>query len=292
MADSAHMSYWQNQYKLPSGYTLIGYSRAREATGFYCLELDMAFDAGVPTDMVPEFICLTHLHSDHVSCLHKMLIGNTKNPLIFIPNDNKFEELLVTMLKSIYLASKYISSRSQKGSDPKTKFPYQLLRLNVGQAFEFKKLNNSSYFVEGLPSDHGVGSISFGIYESRKKCKAGYENLSSSEYLQLKKDGIIFTEQYKHPIICYMSDTTINALLCPSNIFSYPVIVIECTFIDPDDLCQVKKKKHIHWDQLYPIIQKQEKNIFILTHFSKKYTWSHVKDFFDKNTVSTQIVVW
>ena len=269
----------------------MGYSRACEATGFYCPELDMAFDAGVPTDMVPAFICLTHLHSDHVSCLHKMLIDNIKNPVIFIPNDNKFEELLVTLLKSIYLASKYILPRSQKGSDPKTKYPYRLVRLNVGQSFEFKKSNNSSFFVEGLPSDHGVASISFGIYESRKRCIAGYENLNPSEYIQLKKDGTIFTEQYKHPIICYMSDTTINALLCPSNIFSYPIIVIECTFIDPDDLSKAKKKKHIHWDQLCPIIQQHE-NIFILTHFSKKYSWSHVKEFFEKNPVSTEIVVW
>jgi hypothetical protein len=206
MSDSAHTIYWKNSIKLTPVFSLSGYSRAAENTGFYCKELDMAFDAGIQINEVPAFICLTHLHNDHMCALNKMLINNPKNPIIFIPNNNKFEELLVTTLRFIYLSSKFIHPESAKGSDPKTKYPYRIVRLDIGQSYKFKETNSGSFFVEGLPSDHGVVSISFGIYEMRKRCKPAFQNLDKNTYAKLKAGEIEFTEFYKYPIICYMSD--------------------------------------------------------------------------------------
>ena len=233
MSDSAHIVYWRNTINLTPVFSLSGYSRAAENTGFYCKELNMAFDAGIQTNEVPAFICLTHLHNDHMCALNKMLINNPKNPIIFIPNNNKFEELLVTTLRFIYLSSKFIHPESIKGKDAKTKYPYQIVKLDVGQSYKFKETKSGSYFVEGLPSDHGVVSISFGVYEMRKRCKPEYQNLEKSAYGKLKADGIDFTELYKFPIVCYMSDTNYLPLKNPKSemIFWYPIIVIECTFI-------------------------------------------------------------
>lgn len=296
MSDSVHTVYWKNTMKISPVYSLAGYSRAKEATGFYCPELEMAFDAGIPTNDMPAYICLTHLHNDHVSCLNKLLIENKKKPIIFIPNNNKFEHLLVNMLKYIYLSSKFIHPESDKGKDSASKYPYQIVKLDVGQSYRFKKNSNIDFYVEGLASDHGVASISFGIYEMRRRCKEQYRNLSKSEYAKLKTDGIDFYEHYKYPILCYMSDTNIRPLLGPESeiILSYPVIVVECTFLKPEDLPHAKKKNHIHWNQLETIMRNKP-NHFILTHFSKKYTWTDVKKFFEKefeNKISANITLW
>lgn len=296
MADSAHTVYWKNSTKITPVYSLTGYSRAKEATGFYCPELEMAFDAGVPMNDVPAYICLTHLHNDHVSCLNKMLIENKKNPIIFIPNNNKFEHLLVNMLRYIYLSSKFIHPDSDKGKDPGTKYPYQIIKLDVGQSHKFRETNSGAFYVEGLPSDHGVMSLSFGVYEMRRRCKEGYQSLEKSKYAELKAQGIDFYEYYKFPIICFMSDTNIKPLNDPvSPIFQYPTIVLECTFLEPEDLPHAKKKNHIHWNQLEPIV-KTHSNKFILTHFSKKYTWNDIKHFFnkyfEKNKLPTDITIW
>lgn len=296
MADSAHLAYWKKTVQITPVYSLSGYSRAAENTGFYCKELEMAFDAGVQMNDRPAFICITHLHNDHVCALNKMLIDNTKNPIIFIPDNNKFEELLNGMLRFIYLASKFIHPDSDKGKDPKTKYPYQIVKLAVGSSYKFKESKSSEYYVEGLPSDHGVASISFGIYEMRKRCKPEYQNLVGSQYAQLKKDGIDFTEMYKYSILCYMSDTCISPfLMSDSIIYQYPTIIIECTFLDKDDLSKAKKKKHIHWDQLEPYVRSHPTNKFILTHFSKKYTWSEVDKFFEnmnKEKPIDNIIIW
>lgn len=297
MSDSAHVVYWKNSIKITPVFSLSGYSRAAENTGFYCKELEMAFDAGVQTNELPSFICLTHLHNDHMCVLNKMLIQNPKNPIIFIPNNNKFEELLVSTLRYIYLASKFIHPDSPKGKDPNTKYPYQIVKLDVGQSYKFKDVNHGAYYIEGLPSDHGVISISFGIYEMRRRCKPEFKSLEKSAYVELKKNNIDFIETYKFPLLCYMSDTNSSPFNGPKSfmILDYPTIVIECTFLEDNDIVHAKKKKHMHWNQLEPLILSRPKNIFILTHFSKKYTWPEIKTFFDNvnnNMPLINVVIW
>jgi ribonuclease Z len=297
MSDSAHNIYWKNSVKITSVYSFTGYSRAAENTGFYCKELEMAFDAGIQTNEVPSYICLTHLHNDHMCALNKMLIENVKNPIIFIPNNNKFEELLVTTLRYIYLASKFIHPESVQGRDLNRKYPYQIVKLDIGQSYMFKKTKGVSYFIEGLPANHGVAAISFGLYEVRRRCKVEYQGLNRSQYIELKANNIDFTEEYRCNVICYMSDTNHLALVDPKAdlIFQYPLIVIECTFLNPEDLTKAKKKNHIHWEQLKPYILSRPKIKFILIHFSKKYTWIAIKNFFDnvnKETPITNVMIW
>lgn len=298
MSDSAHTVYWKNTINITPAFSLSGYSRAAENTGFYCKELDMAFDAGIQTNNIPAYICLTHLHNDHMCALNKMLINNPKNPIIFIPNSNKFEELLVNTLKLIYLSSKFIHPGSAKGKDSSTKYSYKIIRLDIGQSYKFKEVNGGSYYVEGLPSDHGVVSISFGIYQMRKRCKPEYINLEKAQYTKLKSDNIDFTENYKFPILCFMSDTNdtpFNNVLLANLILQYPTIIIECTFLEEHDLTHAMKKKHMHWDKLQKITSKNPDNKFILTHFSKKYTWIDIKSFFDKinqKTLLNNIILW
>lgn len=298
MSDSPYIDYWKNQVKLSTGISISGYSRAAENTGFYCPELGIAFDGGLPMNDKPSVICLTHLHNDHMCELHKMLIDNSKCPIIIIPNNDKFEKLLCTTLKYIYMASKFIHPDSPKGRDPKTTYSYKIFKLDVGSSYKFKETTQGDYYIEGIPSNHGVVSMSFGVYQNRKRCKLEYQNLSSDEYKKLKLDGIEFTEFYKFPIVCYMSDTSCKSLTSPlSNlIYSYSIVMIECTFLEDCDLPNAKKKSHIHWSQLVPVIKQNPSIKFILTHFSKKYTWIEIKSFFDlyqkTNEYIPNILLW
>lgn len=283
MSDLPQAVYWKNSYNVTSSTSISGYSRAAENTGFYCKELEMAFDAGVQTNEMPAYICLTHLHNDHTCALNKMLINNKKNPIIFIPNNEKLEYLLVSTLKLIYLSSKFIHPDSEKGKNQKTTYPYRIVKLNIGQSYQFRQVNSGAYYVEGLPSDHGVASISFGVYEMRKRCKQEYKLLEKKEYENLRKNGTVFTELYKFPILCFMSDTNYKPMIGSTSylLFQYETIIVECTFLESADLSHATKKNHIHWNHLEPIIRTKT-NKFILTHFSKKYTWLQIKSFFDK----------
>jgi ribonuclease Z len=297
MSDSPHVAYWKNTLAVTPVVTLSGYSRAAENTGFYCRELELALDAGVPTNDLPSVICLTHLHNDHMCNLHKLLIDNPKKPIIVIPDNDKFAELLTQTLKLIYLSSKFIHPNSQKGINPQVTYPYRLLKLKVDESYMFKETRTGNYYVEGLPASHGVEAMSFGIYQMRKRCKPEYQNLNSTDYIQLKAQKVEFTEHYKYPILCYMSDTNPKPLeLQTSSIYSYPNIVIECTFLEPEDLSHAKKKNHMHWQHLLPVIKSHPSTKFILIHFSKKYTWDQVKKFFHNYQTTVEyipnIIIW
>lgn len=297
MSDSAHIIYWKNHLKLVSGYSIRGYSRCREATGFYCPELDMAFDAGVPTNDLPQYICLTHLHADHTAALYRLICNNNKNPIIFIPDNEKFHSLLEQMLRSIFNATKFYHPKSKRAIKPE-KYPYEIIKLTNEKPFLFKTTNNCEYYIEVLPAYHGVTAISFGIFEKRRRCRPEYNGLSAEEYVNLKKNNVDIYEYYEKLMMCYLSDTS-KRILSDSKfnrILQYPTIIIECTFLADEDLSQAKKKNHLHWKHLWPIIS-QHNNQFILIHFSQRYTWSYVKKFFD-NFMNRQkiedlnIVLW
>lgn len=301
MSDSPHEVYWKNSIQLTPVYSLKGYSRAAQNTGFYCPELDLALDAGLEMNEKPAVICLTHLHTDHFCNLNKMLLGTSKNPIIIIPDNDKFEYMLTETLRMLYLSSKCIHPLSDLGKDPKRKYPYRLVRLQVGNSFQIKDFNKKKgegIYVEGLPSDHGVISISFGFYELRTRCKPEYQGLQNSEYKELKKKGIEFTELYKSNIFCYMSDTNYTPFVGPQAelILQYPKIITECTFILPEDIPHANKKKHIHWEQIRTIVKENYGNQFILIHFSRKYEWNEVetffRDYFKKNGTIQNVVLW
>lgn len=298
MNDSAHNIYWNNSLVLNPVHKLSGYSRCAENTGFFCKELDMAFDAGIQMNPKPAYICLSHLHNDHMCAINKLLIDNSKNPIIFIPDNDKFEFLLRETLKLIFLSSKCIHPSSDKAKEPDFKYPYRIVRLKVGQTY---KLDNESqtglgYYVEGLPSSHGVISISFGLFHMRNRCKKEYQSLQKKDYAKLRKDGIEFMESYRKNLFCYMSDTNQEPFTGSDNnlIFAYDTIIVECTFLEECDLAHAKKKSHMHWNHLQKIIKNHPEHKFILIHFSKKYSWAEIKEFFDKIHAKTplNITIW
>ena len=39
----------------------------------------------------------------------------------------------------------------------------------------------------------------------------------------------------------------------------YPIIFIECTFIDPEHIEESMSRKHLHWNDIEPYVQKNVK---------------------------------
>lgn len=273
--------YWKTSLNVSNDISLKGYSKCALNTGFYIKELDIALDAGIQMHEKPGYILITHLHTDHVCALHTMLISNNKKPKIFVLDNDKLVSLLESMIKNIYLSTNFIDPLSVEGLDKNTTYSYELIRIKIGEVIKLDTVRN--IYIEGLPAYHGVGCISYGIYEERYRCKQEYKNLSKEQYKKLKTNNVNYRESYKIPILCYMGDTNISPLIgtFAENIFAYPYIIVECSFLEKTDLDSAIKKNHIHWNQLYPIIQDNPKNKFILIHFSRKYQFADVKKFFD-----------
>lgn len=97
-------------------------------------------------------------------------------------------------------------------------------------------------------------------------------------------NNVAVSEEAYFPWFVYMGDTHISALEKKKEIFDYPVIIIECTFIksDPEILRRADRDGHIIWDQLKKYVLAFPQITFVLIHWSLRYTEAEIYDFFNE----------
>ena len=276
-------SLWNRQLKLDrlsQGFSLSGFSIAAFRTNFYIPELDIMFDAGIPANVCPKDIFISHGHADHIANLPLHLFtakenGQTVN--IYCP---------ASIARNL---EQYIKSLSYcAGAKP---CGYRLVPLDESiNHFKIIRGIRQEYIVDTFKCHHTVPCLGYGISEVRKRLKEEYKGKAGSELALAKKQGIQIEEYYQTPLIVFLGDTTPRVFLENPDIFRYPYIITECTFLDDKD--EADKKKHTCWIDLEPIIRSNPETIFILTHFSQTYTEREITEYFQKNTDLPNIYLW
>lgn len=161
-----------------------------------------------------------------------------------------------------------------------------------------KKMKSPTWVVEILPCCHTApDTIGFGVSQVRQKLLPQYHGLPQDELNRLSKgDGenppVNLNHAVKFPMFCFMGDTNEQAFYVPDPenptkvIFSptlekYKYIIIECTFLDKEDLVHAIKDRHMHWSKLEPYIRAHPETTFILIHFSARYSVEYITKFFN-----------
>jgi ribonuclease Z len=114
--------------------------------------------------------------------------------------------------------------------------------------------------------------------------KEEYTKLNGKEIGELRKKGVEINYDLKSKMFVYLGDTSKEIFDDKEweKIVEYPTIIIECTFILKEEREQAIKTHHIHWDFIEPVVEKYNKNTFILIHFSQRYDKSEIKNFLKK----------
>lgn len=141
----------------------------------------------------------------------------------------------------------------------------------------------SQYRVDIFKCYHSVPCIGYGFSECRKKLKTQYKDYKGSELGKLRKQGVEISQDVLIKLFVYLGDTSID-VFDQSMILSYPYVIVECTFLFDGDGIEDRCKRdgHIVWKQLQPIIIENPHTIFILIHFSLRYSQQQIIDFFEK----------
>lgn len=286
-----HKAFWELNapYKMPgTSLTVIGYSVAAERTGFYVPELDVMLDCGLPTNFTPEHIFITHCHCDHSWELPRMLLDindvktlSTKKVKVFIPEQT-------AKLTVDYIHSAFVFSKSNpKHTRIHTK--YELNGVINGQKIEVS-IRNHRWLVEIIECNHSVPTVGYGFSEIRKKLKPEYENLSGKEIGDLRRAGVEVSADVEFPMFCYLGDTTAK-VFDNGNIWKYPTVFVECTYISDEHEELIMKNKHMHWKNLEPVVKGHPEVNFILYHFSKRYKSHEIWEFF-KDKLMANMKLW
>jgi len=175
-------------------------------------------------------------------------------------------------------------------------FPWPWDLHPCDQADEPKDLGMNGMIMEVFRCDHSVPTVGYGFFSQTKKLREEFLKLPGQEIGRLRRANTPnMFRNMKHPKFAFMGDTSIHAFDDGVNpgLLDYPCIIIECTFLYPDHLEAAVSRKHVHWDQLRPIVVAHPKTTFVLIHFSNRYSDGEVLAFFaDMDDRPANIEVW
>ncbi|KAH3745805.1 MBL fold metallo-hydrolase [Pelomyxa schiedti] len=203
--------------KIPnSKLTLIGHSRAGEATAFWIPELNWQLDAGDVKNQKPSHVFITHGHADHSYQLPYFL-SRVAPVTVYAPAP------IVPFLNKYIAASQALNSFTDADTG---EGKYILIGVNPGDTLKIGK-----YIAKVVACEHTVPCVGYCFSEVREKLAEEYKGLPGKEIANLRKAGKSVTTQMEIPIFAYLGDTTPDVFEKNGMIFDYPTIITECTHL-------------------------------------------------------------
>jgi ribonuclease BN (tRNA processing enzyme) len=172
---------------------------------------------------------------------------------------------------------------------------YNLIPIKQEHTIRRIMINKQMMELETIGADHSVPTVIYGFSIIKNKLDPKYVSFTGKEIAQLVKAGEKVTIEVVDKKFSYVLDTSIKTIEENPQFLRYPVVIIECSLLMDDEYDLAEKKKHIHWNQLRPYVEKNSDTLFILTHFSLRYKDQDIKNFFDTikiNSNITNIHVW
>lgn len=142
-------------------------------------------------------------------------------------------------------------------------------------------------------------AVAYGIFRRVKKLKPEFQTQSHriAELLREQPD-LQVTTYVRDRLLFYSGDTSIGLLQTNSEqILKYKYIIHECTFCGPPSPeldQQAEERGHTHYAALHKFICAAPDSIFILVHWSLRYSRKDVEAFFDEQYggVPKNVVLW
>lgn len=273
-------------WKMPAaagGWTLVGASRAADATAFFIPGLRWALDAGDIVDETrPKQIFVTHTHSDHVNRTTH-LKSRRCCPGLYVP------ESAAPMLEHYLEAGARLSanlpmSQPMDYLDPS----YTMCGVRGGQFYHLDH-GKHGFDVEVIDCHHTVDCVGYIFYACRPKLKPELAGQPGEVLAQLRKQGQEIQTIERRPQFAYLGDTRPDVFASSPQLLDVPVVIVECTFLD--DAERAKQTGHTSFDELLPVLKGAPEVTFVLIHLSHRHTHEQLIECVEAHALSN-VVVW
>jgi ribonuclease Z len=247
------------------GIHLLGASLAGEETYLVLPELNLAFDVGrAPREVLAvDHVFLSHGHMDHAAGIayyfsQRMFVDNQPGT-VYVPAglDGPLHELLRiwAQIDGQEPAANIVVARP--GQD------VSLRRDLVVRPFE---VNHPSRRRErGV-----VRALGFSAIEVRHKLLPQHEGLTGPQIVELKTQGVPITRRVEAPLVCYCGDTAPGDFFELDYVRAARLLLLECTFFDPDHIRRARQGNHMHVRDLRDVLPKLRNERILLTHLSRR----------------------
>ena len=248
-----------------AGIRVIGSSIAGAETWIVAPELNLAFDFGCcpPEVLNVDNVFLSHGHMDHAAGLayyfsQRMFIDNAPGTL-YAP-----EPLLAPIRQLLDLWGEI------DGNPP----PARLIPAHAGEDIELRRDLLVRPFQVNHPARRRdrtiVQALGYSAIEVRKKLRAQFHDLTGPQLVELKRKGIEIEERLEIPLIAYCGDTAPGDFLALPHVREAKILLLECTFIEPDHQAKARAGNHIHVSQLRGIVPGLRNERIVLTHLTRR----------------------
>lgn len=252
------------------GITIEGFSRSGVATWLLIPEFGVMFDAGeCPLAAVPyEHVFLTHVHGDHSRCLlrHWQLrqMFNLKPATYYVP-----ESSLVGFCH-------IVNAEASMEGVIATEYP-NFEFLDNYERTPLKK----GVWVEAFPVTHRVPSQGFTVGRTVQKLKPKYAHLEGAAIGALRKAGTVVTDSVETPVVTFIGDCVGASLKDERHIWTSKVVIIECTYIEDEDVEAAAERGHTHLNEIIDLLRSldaPECDAVVLKHFSLKCSPNRIRE--------------
>jgi len=254
------------------GIRVLGSSLAGEETFVVVPEMNLVFDVGrAPREAVTvDNVLLSHGHMDHAAGVayyfaQRMFIDNR-------PGNVYLPEQLVEPIRRLLRVWADID-----GHEP----PANVHGARPGEDIVLRR----DLIVRPFKVNHPcrrhdrsvVESLGFAAIEVRRKLKEEYRDLTGPQIVELKKQGVEITNRIELPLVTYCGDTAPGGFLDLDCVRQAKVLLLECTFVEPDHRDRARAGYHMHITDLREVMRHLKNERVVLTHLSRRTALAEAK---------------
>lgn len=162
------------------------------------------------------------------------------------------------------------------------------------------------HHVRVVECEHKVPCVGYAFSQRSKTLRPEFEELRQSLVREGKggefgrvmarnrEEGIEVDAEIRRPLFAFLGDTHTNVFERNPWLFDYPVIITECTFLEDTELERANRIGHTVWSRLRPVVEANPRTLFVLIHFSLRYSDQQVLAFFRRQGASRpdNVLLW
>ncbi|MCX5659336.1 MAG: hypothetical protein NTW19_06385, partial [Planctomycetota bacterium] len=128
----------------------------------------------------------------------------------------------------------------------------------------------NNIFLRGFATNHTVPSLGYVLVERRSKLKPELVGLPQEQIVELKRKGQEITQVHEIPLVCYTGDTMWGPHFDRKDVLEAPILITECTFVEPGDRNRASVGKHLHLDDILRLLALSKAKAIVLTHLTRR----------------------